>query len=1001
LTCADIDGDGVFADVDPDDNDACVPDNTIGLCDTDNDGTPDGLDCAPNDPTAQMIDSCGVCGGEGLSCSDLDGDGVFADIDPDDNDPCVPDNTIGLCDTDNDGTPDGLDCAPNDATAQVLDSCGVCGGEGLSCSDIDGDGVFADVDPDDNDACVPDNTNGLCDTDNDGTPDGLDCAPLDATAQVLDSCGVCGGEGLSCSDADGDGIFADVDPDDNDPCNPDDTVGACDSDNEETPDGLDCAPNDPTKAILDACNVCGGDGSTCTDNDNDGFAADIDPDDNDPCNPDNTVGSCDSDNDGTPDGLDCAPTDATAQVIDSCGICGGEGLSCSDLDGDGVFADVDPDDNNPCVPDNTIGLCDSDNDGTPDGLDCAPLDATAQVIDSCGVCGGEGLSCVDIDEDGVFADIDPDDNDPCIPDNTFGGCDTDGDGVPDGLDQCPGIDDALIGQSCDDGDPLTINDVYTSNCICEGIPEVNIMFALIDADADTIIRIIEDGDTIVLDIDGFNLNIQALPSVSVESIQFGFDGNTNFRIENFPPYALHSDSNGNFASWTPIVGSYNLIASAFDGNDASGNLVTSNEIDFVVLRDQDADGVLSDLDPDDQNPCVPDNTNNLCDTDGDGIPDGLDPCPTDPSPDSDGDGVCDSEDQCPGSDDTIDNNGDGIPDGCADCPVFDFNATPLISYTQQDNGTVDYDANGLSFFLENNSWKALQIDYTVTENTIVQFEFKSTEEGELHEIGFDNNLSLNANPRFKLYGFQPSNGVNTDFDYTENGNWQSFSIPLGDYYSGFRRYILFAADNDANPSIGNSSFRNIKIFEDEDGDGACDLICVSLDCVDEDGDGVFADVDPDDNDACIPNATSGDCCSLIVMNDQSLGTGSFLKAIECATSGDTIIFHPDVYGAIINLNDQFALIDKHLYIKADITNNITINGTALGQAFEILNGFDVVIEGLNIVSGTNATGRAINNNGNLVLKDCNIYDALGTNAGNAILNKGSLLIKGEVNLINN
>jgi len=59
-----------------------------------------------------------------------------------------------------------------------------------------------------------------------------------------------------------------------------------------------------------------------------------DPDDADPCNPDNTATAC---------------------------------LSITDSDGDGVFADVDPDDADPCNPDDTISQClavtDSDEDG--------------------------------------------------------------------------------------------------------------------------------------------------------------------------------------------------------------------------------------------------------------------------------------------------------------------------------------------------------------------------------------------------------------------------------------------------------------------------------------------------------------------------------------------------------------------------------------------------------------------------------------------------------------
>lgn len=49
-----------------------------------------------------------------------------------------------------------------------------------------------------------------------------------------------------------------------------------------------------------------------------------------------------------------------------------------------------------------------------------------------------------------------------------GQTDSDNDGVPDSLDQCPGLDDALIGTSCDDGDDCTENDVYDDNCACSG-----------------------------------------------------------------------------------------------------------------------------------------------------------------------------------------------------------------------------------------------------------------------------------------------------------------------------------------------------------------------------------------------------------------------------------------------------------------------------------------------------------------------------------------------------
>ncbi len=46
--------------------------------------------------------------------------------------------------------------------------------------------------------------------------------------------------------------------------------------------------------------------------------------------------------------------------------------------------------------------------------------------------------------------------------------DTDEDGICDAFDVCPDLDDNLIGQLCDDGDALSSNEMYSTNCTCEG-----------------------------------------------------------------------------------------------------------------------------------------------------------------------------------------------------------------------------------------------------------------------------------------------------------------------------------------------------------------------------------------------------------------------------------------------------------------------------------------------------------------------------------------------------
>lgn len=50
----------------------------------------------------------------------------------------------------------------------------------------------------------------------------------------------------------------------------------------------------------------------------------------------------------------------------------------------------------------------------------------------------------------------------------YGSADSDQDGVCNSADICPNFDDKLIGTSCDDNNPNTLNDVYTTDCSCEG-----------------------------------------------------------------------------------------------------------------------------------------------------------------------------------------------------------------------------------------------------------------------------------------------------------------------------------------------------------------------------------------------------------------------------------------------------------------------------------------------------------------------------------------------------
>jgi hypothetical protein len=148
-----------------------------------------------------------------------------------------------------------------------------------------------------------------------------------------------------------------------------------------------------------------------------------------------------------------------------------------------------------------------------------------------------------------------------------------------------------------------------------------------------------------------------------------------------------------------------------------------------------------------------------------------------------------------------------------ECDPVDFEDYEIESYGyNQDAGTYEIFENGATLMIENNAWKSIHYEYTLTPNTMLAFEFGSTVEGEIHGIGIDDNEFISYNTTFKLYGTQ--NWGITDFDvYDGSGGWKQAEIPIGEYFSGTFDRIFFVADNDALDQTGNSYFKNVRVYE--------------------------------------------------------------------------------------------------------------------------------------------------------------------------------------------
>ncbi len=339
----------------------------------------------------------------------------------------------------------------------------------------------------------------------------------------------------------------------------------------------------------------------------------------------------------------------------------------ADADGDGIADSCDncPDDANP-------GQEDADGDGAGDACDPCPLDAEN-----------------DADADGFCADVD---NCPDVsnPDQA----DEDGDGV---------------GDACDVGGPPPDREGFTLSF--EGPREVTV-----------------GGDACTARTTYFGTLGQAGPGSGAQGWSIGFLANDGdivsvttsgtaaapveeggFRIGGFEKTELTSGP-GNEGAISAVVLSFiqpvvlptnatfqivrfdvefpvsagTTTLEYVDGLQGSGqpvNNVVTQEGQTVrpfrqaltVTRTVDPGGVDSDGDGinDACDNCPSDPNPDQVDSDDDGAGDACDPCPFDPLDDVDGDGACGDVDNCPVdfNPDQADADGDSVGDACDNCPV--------------------------------------------------------------------------------------------------------------------------------------------------------------------------------------------------------------------------------------------------------------------------------------------------------------------------------------------
>ena len=163
--------------------------------------------------------------------------------------------------------------------------------------------------------------------------------------------------------------------------------------------------------------------------------------------------------------------------------------------------------------------------------------------------------------------------------------------------------------------------------------------------------------------------------------------------------------------------------------------------------------------------------------------------------------------------------GGGPCDGC-----LDFDTVATVAYSNQDgSGSVNVLDAGSTLALSGNRWRRTTQTFNVTPNTVVEFEFQSTSQGEIHGIGFDEDDTLTNDDRiFQFFGTQNWGGAIqgvVSYGTGDLGSYRSYQIPVGQYYTGGAMRLVFVNDKDAGTPNNTSNFRNVRVFESGGGGG--------------------------------------------------------------------------------------------------------------------------------------------------------------------------------------
>jgi hypothetical protein len=161
--------------------------------------------------------------------------------------------------------------------------------------------------------------------------------------------------------------------------------------------------------------------------------------------------------------------------------------------------------------------------------------------------------------------------------------------------------------------------------------------------------------------------------------------------------------------------------------------------------------------------------------------------------------------------------------------LYEAGAAPLVLGAPSAYGTQDgqgglptsatISPDGTAATLAGNAWKRWNFNYTVTTSTVLEFTVNASDAGEIIGIALDNDADpLNGRRAFRIGGSDVGYGGNDSWSwnitptYVAGGGQVTYTINVGQYFTGTVNYLGLFADDDANGS-SLITFSNIRIYE--------------------------------------------------------------------------------------------------------------------------------------------------------------------------------------------